>query len=136
MLKCLKLNFMIYIPLRSPISMFDNARITKHYRVGRHIYIYKAVGSNKNIITNSDATDNSCIDTNPYFIANGRNTFVLSSIRLTYNYSFMDIAVTAYSYFGVYCNIISMSYINTPPIWFPALISRPLRLAQRRNKAL
>lgn len=96
--------------------MLDNARIAEHYRVGRHIYIYIAVGSNKNIISNRDATYNSSIDTNPYLIANGRNTFVLSSIRLTYNHTFMDIAVTAYSCFGVYCNIISMPYINTPPI--------------------
>ena len=116
MLKCLKLNFMIYIPLRSPISMFDNARITKHYRVGRHIYIYKAVGSNQHIITDYDTSYYGSIDTNPHFIADGWNTIFLSSIRLTYNHTFMDIAVTAYSCFGVYCNIISMPYINTPPI--------------------
>ena len=107
---------MIYIPLCRPIPMLDNARVAEHYRVGRHIYIYIAVGSNENIIANGDATDNSCIDTNPYLIANGRNAFVLSSIRLSYNYSFMDIAVTAYTCFGVDCNIIGMPKINPPPI--------------------
>lgn len=89
--------------------MLDKARVAEHYRVGRHIYIYIAVGSNENIIANGDATDNSCIDTNPYLIANDRNTFVLSSIRLTYNDSFMDIAIAAYTCFGVDCNIIGMS---------------------------
>ena len=106
---------MIYIPLCRPIPMLDNARVAEHYRVGRHIYIYIAVGSNENIIANGDATDNSCIDTNPYLIANGRNTFVLSSIRLTYNYSFMDITIAAYTCFWVDCNIIGMPQINTPP---------------------
>lgn len=32
MLKCLKLNFMIYIPLCRPIPMLDNARVAEHYR--------------------------------------------------------------------------------------------------------
>ena len=109
MLDFFKLNYIIYIPLCRPIPMLDNARVAEHYRVGRHIYIYIAVGSNENIIANGDATDNSCIDTNPYLIANGRNTFVLSSIRLTYNYSFMDITIAAYPCFGVDCDIIGMT---------------------------
>ena len=109
MLDFFKLNYIIYIPLCRPIPMLDNARVSEHYRVGRHIYIYIAVGSNENIIANGDATDNSCIDTNPYLIANGRNTFVLSSIRLTYNHTFVDIAVASDSCFWVDCNIIGMT---------------------------
>ena len=116
--------------------MLDNARVAEHDRMRRYIYIHITIGCNQHIITNGYPTYNSCIDTNPYFIANGRSTFILSSIRLTYNYSFMDITIAAYTCFGVDCNIIGMTEINTPPIWLMALISSPLRFARRRNKVL
>ena len=58
-------------------------------------------GADAGSIANGDATDNSCIDTNPYFIANGRNTFVLSSIRLTYNDSFMVLQLQPKRAFGL-----------------------------------
>ena len=105
MLKCLNSKFMIYIPLCRPILMLDNAGVTEHDRMRRYIYIHITIGCNQHIITNGYPTYNSCIDTNPYFIANGRSTFILSSIRLTYNYSFMDITIAAYTCFWVDCNI-------------------------------
>lgn len=106
---------MVYISLRCPIPMLDNARITEHNRVGRDIYIYIAIRSDQYIISDGNTTYNSSIDTYPYFIADGRNTLRLSSIRLPYNHTFMDIAVTSDLRFGVDCNIIGMTYINTPP---------------------
>ena len=97
--------------------MLYNARIAKHDRVGRYIYIHKTIWSNQHIISNGNTTYNGSIYTNPYLIANGRNTFVLSSIRLTYNHTFVDIAVTSDSCFWIDCNIIGMSYIDTPPLF-------------------
>ena len=95
--------------------MFDNTWISEYYRMRRDIYIYKTVGRYKNIISNYNPTYYSRINSNPYLIANGRNTFVLSSIRLTYNHTFVDIAVTSDSCFWIDCNIIGMSKIKTPP---------------------
>ena len=127
---------MINIPLCSPISMLDNARIAKHDRMGRYIYVHKTIGSYQDIIPNRDATDNSRIDTNPYLVADGRNAFILPSIRLSYNHTFMNITIAPNLGFPIDGNVIGMTYINTPPIWWLADISKPLRFAQMRYNAL
>ena len=106
---------MINIPLCSPISMFDHTRIAEHDRMGRYIYVHKTIGSYQDIIPNRDATDNSRIDTNPYLVADGRNAFILPSIRLSYNHTFMNITIAPNLGFPIDGNVIGMTYINTPP---------------------
>ena len=116
--------------------MFYYARIAKYNRMWRNIYIYKTIRSYHHIIANGNFSNNSRIDTNPNSIANSWTTFARAPIRLSYNNTFMNVTITTYFSFTIDGYIICMTYINTPPIWLFAVISKPLRFAHRRNNTL
>lgn len=116
--------------------MLDDARIAKYHRMRGNIYIYITIWCYQHIIANGYISYDSRIDTYPNSIANCWTTFSRTSIRLSYNNTFMYITIATYLGSTIDGYIICMAYINTPPIGFVVLISNPLRFAHRRNKAL
>lgn len=95
--------------------MLDNARISKHYGMGRNIYIYITIWSYKDIITNGYISYDSRINTNPNSIANCWTTFSRTPIRLSYNNTFVNVTIATYFSSTIDGYIICVTYINTSP---------------------
>ena len=87
----------------------------RYNRMWRYIYIYKTVWCNQHIITNSDISNDSRIDSNPNSIAYSWTTFTRASIGLSYYYTFMYVKIATYCCILINGYIICMTYINTPP---------------------
>ena len=120
--------------------MLYNARISKHYGMGRNIYIYITIWSYKYIITNGHISYDSRIDTNPNSIAYNWTTFPRTSIRLSYNNTFMYVTITTYFSSTIDGYIICMTYINTPRfdclLLFPTLFYLPIDGTRPYTEAL
>lgn len=76
------LSLLFYLILHSPIDiplcrilpMFNNARITKHNRMARHIAVNITIRRNQHIIPNSYLANNSSIYTYPNLVTNNRSS--------------------------------------------------------------
>ena len=95
--------------------MLYYAWIAEHNGMRGNVYIYKTIRCNHHIITNGYISYDSRIDTNPHSIANSWTTFMGASIRLSYNNTFVNIAIATYFCSTIDGDIIGMTYINTPP---------------------
>lgn len=120
---------MINVPLCSIISVFNNARVSKHNRMRGYVAIHKTIGCNKHIVTYCDFSHNCRIDTYPNIIAYSWSTFQLTSVLLSNHNAFMQITIATDYCLRVDCNVISMTKISPPPICVIGLISRPLEEA-------
>ena len=76
-----------------------------------NITVYIAVWCYKHIITYCYIANDYCIDADPNTVSNCRCTLTGASVFLTYQYTFMYIAILAYCHIRINCNIIGMSYI-------------------------
>lgn len=127
--------------------MLYYARIAKHNRMRWHININETIWCDQHIITNSNFSNDSRIDSNPNSIANSWTTFMGASIRLSYNNTFMNVTIATYFCFTIDGYIICVTYINTPPrfdylLLFPNLFylttdgTRPCTKASLAGKKL
>ena len=95
------------------LSMLNNARISKNYRMRRDITIYVTIGCNQHVIPNSYFSHNSTVDSYPNLIPYCWHPFPAASIFLPDCYSFMDIYVLSQHSFRINSYAIRMPDIKT-----------------------
>ena len=96
--------------------MLYYARIAKHNRMRWHINIYETIWCNQHIITNSNFSNDSRIDSNPNSIANNRISLSSAPISLPYHDTFMYVTIATNLSSSIDGYIICMSNVNPPPI--------------------
>ena len=86
---------MINIAICRPFFVFDNARISEHNAMTRHVAIHITVWGYQHIVTDGNLSDNRRIDTYPYAVANSGYALAAATVFLADGYPFVDITVFA-----------------------------------------
>ena len=92
---------MINIAFGSVFFWGDTCRVSHYYGIARHIEVDKRIGRDEDIIANRDIAYDNGIGAYPDFVSYGGESFVFSSILLTYGYALGYVAVLPNFYFWV-----------------------------------
>ena len=104
---------MINVAISCPFLVFDNAWISEHNAMTRHIAIHITVWCYQHIITDGNLSDNRRIDTYPYAVVNSGYALAAATVFLADGHPFVDITVFSNDRIRIDSDAKNMSQIET-----------------------